>query len=109
MGRESSALLGILAGTAIGATLGILFAPDKGSKTRHRIVEEAHSAKDKLTENAHHLKERVLHTAGQKKETLDAQIESIVSDVSHKTEDVITTLEKKLGELKEKNRKFQKS
>jgi hypothetical protein len=33
----------------------------------------------------------------------------LVSDVSYKAEDVITTLEKKLAELKAKNKKLQKT
>lgn len=109
MGNSSSnTLIGILAGTAIGATLGILFAPDKGINTRQLIADETNAAKDKLTTQAMHLKDRVVETVAARKGTLEEQVEQIVSDVSYKTDDVITTLENKLAELKAKNKKFQK-
>lgn len=38
MGTEK-VLIGVLAGVVIGATLGILFAPDKGTKTRKKIAK----------------------------------------------------------------------
>ncbi|MFD2530298.1 MULTISPECIES: YtxH domain-containing protein [Polaribacter] len=109
MSNSSNTVVGLLAGTVIGATLGILFAPDKGEKTRKRISEEAIAAKDKMTERASELQSQVSSTVSDKKETLDTQLENVVSNVSHKAEDVITTLEKKLKELKEKNKKLQKS
>ncbi len=47
-------LLGVLAGVAAGALLGVLFAPDKGSETRKKITKKgedyADSLKDKFNE-----------------------------------------------------------
>jgi len=41
-------LLGLLAGAAIGATLGILFAPDKGSETRKKLSKKGVDLADDL-------------------------------------------------------------
>lgn len=42
-------LLGILAGAAAGAMLGILFAPEKGYKTRKKIAKKGKDYADDLT------------------------------------------------------------
>lgn len=43
-------LLGVLAGVAAGAVLGILFAPDKGSKTRKKIVDSSEDVLDDMSD-----------------------------------------------------------
>jgi gas vesicle protein len=43
-------LLGVLAGVAIGAALGVLFAPDKGWNTRKRISKKGEDLADDLRE-----------------------------------------------------------
>ncbi len=39
---------GVLLGVGVGALLGILFAPDKGSKTRQRIMDKGQDYADDL-------------------------------------------------------------
>ena len=41
MSTTGKVLLGVLAGAAVGATIGILYAPDKGSSTRKKIAKGA--------------------------------------------------------------------
>lgn len=46
--NSSKVLLGILGGVAAGALMGILFAPDKGSKTRKKIVDKSKDLADDM-------------------------------------------------------------
>ena len=50
MKSNSKILIALAAGATVGALLGILFAPDKGSKTRRMITDEGMKAADKFRE-----------------------------------------------------------
>lgn len=108
MSKNANTIAAILAGAAIGAGIGILFAPDKGSKTRTKIKEGLDDAtdnlKDSLSAGSDVLREKFTNA----KENLDGTYGELLSNMSYKTEEVITFLESKLADLKAQNAKLQK-
>lgn len=51
--------IGVLAGVAVGAVLGILFAPDKGSETRKKLTRRGSDLVDELKDKYEMAKEEV--------------------------------------------------
>jgi gas vesicle protein len=102
-----SSVSNLLLGGAIVGVLGILFAPDSGENTRRKLKSEALVAKDKLAETAGELKQTISSTVSHQKENLETQLESVMTNVSYKADDIINTLERKLKELKAKNKDLQ--
>lgn len=52
-------MIGVLAGTALGAVLGIMFAPDKGSTTRRRFSRKSYDYSEELEEKFNDLIENI--------------------------------------------------
>lgn len=100
-------ILGILAATAVGVGLGVLFAPDKGSATRKRYKEEADRTKDKFKEDAENLKKDVSETITEQKDVLGNKINETLQYASRKADTAIDNVEEFLKGLKEKNKEFQ--
>ncbi len=107
--NSGNVLLALLTGAAIGAGIGILYAPDEGKKTRKKIKEKALEAKEDFTERLVHAKDELTKTANEKREAFERKLEDTISDMSYKADDIIVTLERKLEELKKKNAEFQKN
>ncbi len=50
MNNKSKIIVGIAAGLAAGAILGVLFAPDRGAKTRKKLKKKGKQMSDDLKE-----------------------------------------------------------
>lgn len=69
-------LLGVLAGLAVGATLGILFAPDKGSSTRKKISKKSDEYADELGQKFNEFIESITEKSEAVKEEAEHLVES---------------------------------
>ena len=52
MSKSSNVLLALLGGVAMGAVLGLLLAPEKGSETRRKVSDAAKDFSDKVKSKA---------------------------------------------------------
>lgn len=98
--RLGNTVVALLAGAVVGAGLGILFAPAEGKKTRKKIKKTFDDSKDDLGEKIDELKKQVRETVSKKKHDFEEGLEGIMSTTGKKRDEVISTLEKKLAELK---------
>jgi len=101
-------ILALLTGAAIGAGIGILFAPEKGTVTRKKIKDTLDESKDDILEKINALVSDVKSKVEPMVRNLEDEVEELVSKGSYKTEEVIEVLEQKLALLKKENAKFQK-
>jgi len=93
--NSGKVVLGLLAGVAAGAILGILLAPEKGKVTRGKISKKGHDISDDLTEKLkgfsdmitdqiEAIKEEALHLAKDAKRTVETTAEEITSEAKKK-------------------------
>ncbi len=77
-------------GIAVGAILGVLFAPSSGEETREKIASKAHDAKDTLLEKKDEIAENIIGLQGKMK--------TLFKDTKNLTKE---ELESKIKELEE--------
>jgi len=74
---KGKALLGVLAGVAAGAALGVLFAPDKGKNTREKISKAGDDLSDmindKIDKKFDQVMDVILSKTGKAKPTQDSE------------------------------------
>ncbi|MBP7982197.1 MAG: YtxH domain-containing protein [Arenimonas sp.] len=100
--NPSNTLLALLAGVAIGAGLGILFAPDSGEKTRRKIKDGIDEAGDELQQQLHTLSQKIRTSVAGKGEQLSEQLDGLAAEASEETELMVGRLEARLAQLKER-------
>ncbi|WP_321287563.1 YtxH domain-containing protein [uncultured Sunxiuqinia sp.] len=83
MSKGTSALLGFVAGAATGALVGVLFAPERGDKTRKKIQKSVKRVSEDVTD-----------TIGEKVDSLKDQVSEMIDQVKERTNDVEEKIKK---------------
>ncbi|MBO9640954.1 YtxH domain-containing protein [Siphonobacter aquaeclarae] len=96
MSKSTRTLLAFLTGAAVGASIGILYAPDKGENTRDRLAFRLSKYREQLQRliadlvDSADLPESLAKTEGQK----------VVDDAREKAERLLADVETLMGQIK---------
>lgn len=104
--KSGKVLLGVLAGAAVGAIAGILFAPDKGSRTRKQIMDKsedyAEGLKEKFEDMTTNLTKKYSN-AMQEVDSLVAKGKNKYNQAMHEVDQLVTNGKNKIVDQKNEN------
>ncbi|GGE13200.1 YtxH domain-containing protein [Psychroflexus salis] len=101
--NTGNTLIALITGAAVGAGLGLLYAPQSGEKTRKQLKKEAKNAKRSLEGKYEEAYSQLGEFAESAKSKFENQLNSTFSKAKTKSEDLINSMENELAELKKKN------
>lgn len=93
-------VVALIAGAAVGVGVGILLAPDKGSKTRQKLKDGFNSSKDDVIDKLSELLGGVKSATADAASDLEEALSKAIPKTKKDTEGLITLLEQKLEALK---------
>lgn len=97
--KKSNVVFGVLAGAAIGALLGVLFAPDKGSRTRKKMYRKGEDIVEDLKEKAQDLTEKA-NDLSRKAAKLVDKVNSTVEHAKRDVKDMADNAKSKFADIK---------
>jgi gas vesicle protein len=107
MANTGNTFLALITGAAIGAGIGLLYAPDKGENTRKKLNKEAKKARKQLDEQVRETSSHLSDSAKKAKLNFESKLEETLSSASYKADDILGAMEDKLEALRQKNAKLQ--
>lgn len=108
MANSGSSFLALITGAAIGAAIGLLYAPDSGENTRERLSKEAQDARDQFNKKYQETSSNLSSRAKKARIDFEHRLEDTLSSASYKADEILSALEAKLEDLRKQNAKLQK-
>jgi gas vesicle protein len=98
MSKKSNSLFSFLLGAAIGSTLGVLFAPDKGLNTRKKLSYNL----DKYKIALEAIIERLITASEKPTNPAKSRGEKVENDTKEKAEELLADVDELIGQIKKK-------
>ncbi|SDR85904.1 Gas vesicle protein [Gillisia sp. Hel1_33_143] len=108
MANTGSTLLALVTGAAIGAAVGLLYAPESGDKTRKKITKESKKAQDQFNQKYKETSSNLSSKAKKARYDFETRLEETLSSASYKADEILSAMESKLEDLRKQNAKLQK-
>ena len=77
MASTGNTLLALITGAAIGAGVGLLYAPDSGDKTRKKLRDDAQNAQDRLNKKYNETSSNLSEKAKKARTDFEARLERL--------------------------------
>lgn len=100
---SGNTLLALVTGAAIGAAVGLLYAPEEGTETRKKLKNKANQAGNEAREFVNSTTEQLQGRANVAKKSFSESLDSAIVSATSAADDVIGSLEAKLAQLRSKN------
>lgn len=108
MANTGSTLLALVTGAAIGAAVGLLYAPESGDKTRKKLSDESKKAQDQFNKKYQETSSNLTGKAKKARMDFETRLGETLSSASYKADEILSALETKLEDLRKQNAKLQK-
>lgn len=108
MANTGNTLLALVTGAAVGAAIGLLYAPDSGDATRDKLSKDVKKAQDKFNKKYEEATSNLTTKAKQAKVDFESRLEDTLSSASYKADEILAAMESKLDDLRKQNAKLQK-
>ncbi|MGB8704277.1 MAG: YtxH domain-containing protein [Gillisia sp.] len=108
MANSGNTFLALVTGAAIGAAVGLLYAPESGEETRKKLNKESKKAQDRFNQKYSETTSNLSTKAKKAKMDFETRLEETLSSASHKADEILAAMESKLEDLRKQNAKLQK-